>query len=121
MDYQHPRSYYFDCRCWSHEHTLRFNMDVDEVDQTLFTSIFLNDWDRWYKRVWYALKYVFGFKCAYGHWDCWSLDQHDVKKLRGMLDDFDAECSGAEARRVASILKKKLVVSVEGGNESTGK
>jgi len=118
MDYRYPKSYYFDCRCWSNEHTLRFSIDVDEVDQTLFTSIFLNDWQRWYKRVWQALKYVFGFKCSYGHWDCWSLDQHDVKKLRDMLDDFDAECVVAENARVTRILAGNQVVSVEGGNES---
>ena len=81
-------TYFFECRCGSSEHTLRFVLDKDKTDPCIHTEVYLNLWERWYKRVWVALKYVFGYRCAYGHWDCWMLDGEDAGKLRDMVDDF---------------------------------
>lgn len=79
-------SYFFECECGSSEHTLRF--DLDREVPTLYTSVFLNDWRPWYKRVWVGIKYIFGYKCKYGHWDCWSLRESDAKDLLYLVDEF---------------------------------
>ncbi len=80
---------FFECRCGSSEHTLRFTLDIeDPEDKELFTSIFLNQYRSIWKRIWIAIKYVFGYKCKFGHWDCWIMKENDAKRLRDMCDKF---------------------------------
>jgi len=82
---------FFVCECNSDEHTLRFMLDPgsskpgDYAD--LGTSVFLWEW-RWPKRLWIALKYLFGYKCRYGHWDCFTLRLEDAERLRALVDRF---------------------------------
>ena len=85
-------SWFFECGCGADEHVLKFTLDKNEGDEDgpeLFLSIFLNDWLPWYERTWRALKYIFGYKCRYGHWDCWSLERGDVRKFRAMLIEYE--------------------------------
>lgn len=82
-------TYYFECDCGSSEHTIRFTLDKE--DPTIYTSVFLNQYRSLWERVWVALKYVFGYKCRYGHWDCWSMRDSDARKLRDMCDDYLAK------------------------------
>mgnify|MGYP001767292369 CR=1 FL=1 len=79
-------THYFECSCGSDEHTLRFTLNKE--DGELYTSVFLNDWLPWYKRLWRAFRYVFGYKCKFGHWDCWIMRREDVDKLRALIDEF---------------------------------
>lgn len=79
-------SYFFECKCGSDEHTLRFTLDKE--DKEIYTSVFLNHYDNIFKRLFRAIKYVFGYKCIYGHWDCWIMRDEDVQKLFDMLNDF---------------------------------
>jgi hypothetical protein len=74
---------FFECRCGSDEHTLRFILDVD--DNCFYTTVYLNSYKTWYRRLWVALKYLFGYKCKYGHWDCWILSADDVPRIIAML------------------------------------
>ena len=54
------------CACKHPEHTITYSMYDDEED--VYMYVHLNH-DRWYKRVWNALKYIFGYRCKYGHFD----------------------------------------------------
>lgn len=81
-------SHFIECQCGSDEHVLRFTLSVDEDEQEIYTSVFLNQWESWYKRVWHAIKYVFGYKCKYGDWDCTILGETEVDQLQKMIDDF---------------------------------
>ena len=82
-------SHYFECRCGSDEHTLRFTLDIADLDyKEIYSSVFLNQWRPWWKRVWAAIRYVFGYKCKYGHWDCWTMDENDATRLRDMCEEF---------------------------------
>lgn len=74
---------YFECACHSDEHTLKFVYDPDENE--LYTSVFLNE-DRFFHRVWNGLKYIFGYKCKYGHWNCWLLRPEDVDRLLKLIN-----------------------------------
>lgn len=81
----HLSTSYFDCDCASPEHTLRFTLDREE--NALHTEIYLYQYRPVYKRVWIAIKYVFGYPCRYGHWDCWILRNRDARRLRSLLNE----------------------------------
>lgn len=78
--------HYFECICSANEHRLRFALDRDEKE--LYTSVFLNDWPPWYGRLWRAARYVFGYKCRFGHWDCWVLRKEDAGRLIALLNEL---------------------------------
>lgn len=82
-------THYFDCTCGSNEHTLKFTLEKE--DGELYTSVFLNQYRGFFKRLWIGIKYVFGYKCEYGHWDCWILDRDDAERLRDMCNEFIGE------------------------------
>lgn len=91
---EHLQTEYFECQCFSTEHVLRFIFAVDEKagDPEVYTEVFLNPWEPWYKRVWKAVKYIFGYKCRYGHWDCTNLKPKDVVRLRKLCQEFEQWC-----------------------------
>ena len=80
-------TYFFECQCGSDEHTMRFTLDVSEEDPTIYTSVFLNEWS-FMKRIWIGIKYIFGYKCIYGHWDNWLMCDEDAKRLRDMCNNY---------------------------------
>jgi hypothetical protein len=80
-------SYFFECACGSDEHTLRFTLDKE--DNLIYTSIFLNYPSSFLGRIWLALKYIFGYKCKCGHWDCWILRKEDAQRLKNMLNELE--------------------------------
>jgi hypothetical protein len=86
-------THYFECKCGSSEHTLRFVLDKDPTDPGIHTEIYLNQWRPWWKQAWIGLKYMFGYPCRYGHWDCWILSDDDAKRLRDMCDEYLSRCS----------------------------
>ena len=77
--YEPMQTHYFDCKCTSPEHTLRFVYDPQ--DNEIYTEVFLCQYRNPFQRIWTALKYVFGFKCKFGHWDCWLMQDEDCKRL----------------------------------------
>jgi len=79
-------AHYFECKCGSTEHTLRFTFD--KGNKELYTDIYLNQWRPLWKRILVGIKYIFGYKCKYGEWDCWVLNKADAKRLRDMCNDF---------------------------------
>jgi hypothetical protein len=84
------RAEYFECACFSEEHTLKFVLHEPEEDypSELYTTIYLNQYRGLFKRIWIALKYVFGYKCQYGHWDCWLMKKADAARLSELLDRY---------------------------------
>ena len=74
---------FFECMCHSDEHTLKFVYDPD--DNELYTTVFLNETRLWH-RIWNAIKYIFGYKCKYGHWNCWLLQPEDIDRLKTLLN-----------------------------------
>jgi hypothetical protein len=69
---------FFVCACSSDEHTLRFVYDPDTND--MWASVYL-DPKRWYRRLWVALRYVFGYQCRYGAFDCFLFDSKDADRM----------------------------------------
>ena len=99
-------THFFECDCGSDEHTLRFTLDKDPEDPGIHTSIFLNDWRPWWKRLYVGIRYALGYKCKYGHWDAWILRRSDAIRLRAMLNDFIGSVEAAELDRMFEKTKK---------------
>ena len=82
---------FFECECGSDEHTLRFVLSLDEGSTPripeLYTSTFLSE-RVWYQRIWPGIKYIFGYKCRYGHWDVFSLQEEDAERLINLTQRF---------------------------------
>ena len=86
--YMPPEIHYFECICKSDEHLLKFQFDKDPKDPSLYTTIHLQQWRNPLKRVWTAIKYVFGFKSKYGQWDCWEIEPGDAIRLITLCQEY---------------------------------
>jgi hypothetical protein len=75
---------YFECRCSSHEHALRFWLDDDDQDPCIYGSVFLSD-SPWHRRIWAGLKHALGFKSRYGHFEEFILRPEDRDRLIKLL------------------------------------
>ena len=75
-----------ECNCHSDEHRAFFGM-FDERD-LIYMHIFLTDYDNLFVRIWKAIKYIFGYKCKYGHWDEFLLSKKEAGELIEMLNQL---------------------------------
>lgn len=80
------RTEFFECICATEEHTIRFKLDTDDTE--LYASVFLNQYRGFFGRLWIAIKYLFGYKCKYGHWDCTELRPEDADRLIALLQEY---------------------------------
>lgn len=94
---------HFDCQCSDFNHTVRFTLDPRDGD--VYLDVRLNYWDRWYKRIWNAIKYVFKRDVAYGHYDVTLLKEEDYDRLRDLLKRSEIAKAGAHARAREQLLK----------------
>ena len=80
--------YYFECRCTDSRHLMRFHLEAAEVDwpAELWAEILLNPWKPWYKRLWGAIRYVFGRPC--GDFGSWLMHTDDADRLIEMLQEY---------------------------------
>ena len=67
--YNNPRNHHIVCACTSDEHTLRlmhFKADPEKGDDfdEVYWSVYLNPYP-WYKRLWVALRYLFGHRSKF--------------------------------------------------------
>ena len=92
---------FLECECHSYEHVMRWDLDDDSEWPDLYASIFLRNWRNIFKRIWVAIKYVLGYKCRYGHWDCFLLRPEDIGKMRALLDQYEVLAShSVKAKRL---------------------
>jgi hypothetical protein len=87
----------FLCNCMSPEHQMIFSLydwgagvqerfleDDPAENITCTLSIYLQDKSFW-RRVWTAIRYVFGYRSKYGNWDCISIDYETAgRMIKGM-------------------------------------
>ena len=86
---------YFECSCHSDEHRLVFRFDMEDDCFPCCAYVFLGD-NPWRKRIWYGLKYIFGYKCKYGHFDEFVLDPKDAGKMIEMLEKIKEKTGNEE-------------------------
>lgn len=75
---------HFDCACFSCEHTMRLVYDPDDGD--LWAEIHLAQSRPWWRRMWPALRHVFGYRSKYGNWDCLLFRPEEAGRLTAVLE-----------------------------------
>lgn len=84
-----PEYHYVECDCTTPEHVLRFIVDPSEPFP-VYASVFLAEqgWGirGFFRRCWLALKYVFGSKCRYGHFQEILIGRQQAEQLRELCD-----------------------------------
>lgn len=78
---------YFDCQCTAAEHTIRIDVfepmenDPFQREKEIYIQFQLNRNNGFWKRIWVALRYAFGYTCKYGHWDEFLVRPEDYQRL----------------------------------------
>lgn len=94
---------YFECACHSPEHTLNFFLDEDPEFPAIYGSVFLSEVP-FHRRVWAAVKYIFGYKCRYGHFDEFILKHEDCDRFISLFRKFKKAGDAALKKRSGRIL-----------------
>lgn len=79
----------FICECGSLEHSYAFWYDEETKDIHFMPHLI--SYRNFFKRIWVAIKYIFGYQCRYGHFDSMIINPEDIKKLRGYFDRSEVE------------------------------
>lgn len=74
----------FICKCHSLEHQVSFW--YDEEDNFLYCEPHLTTNRNFFQRLFYGLKYAFGFKSRYGAWDEFLFKNKDLLTLKEYID-----------------------------------
>lgn len=75
------------CECNSSEHTLRYM--YDQENKELYTEVYLNNHNSIFKRIYIAVKYIFGYTSKYGHFDCTIMSKKEASKLFHFLRKYN--------------------------------
>ncbi len=76
----------FICDCNSIEHQIIFSYFEDADLTDVYMTVHLIPEDKIWKRVWYAIKYIFGYRCMYGHFDEFIFKKEDANKLQSIVN-----------------------------------
>lgn len=75
------------CVCQSPDHILQFVASEDPESETVvWVNVQLHQHRSFRQRAWVALRYLFGYECRYGHWDCTDLTRPEAHKLQAFLN-----------------------------------
>ena len=91
---------YFDCCCSTPEHTIRFIRDPEEG--TVWMEVHLYKWRSFFKRAWVAIKYAFGYRCRFGHWDTVEIHPADAQRMIAMMERVISDIDGKPSLRVVA-------------------
>ena len=99
------KRFMLECHCGTIEHAWFF---AEGLDDDLYVTSFLEE-DVWYNRIKNAIKYIFGFKCSYGHFSETILDVDSSRELVEFLQDYIESTTVARRNRIslAELLKKE--------------
>jgi hypothetical protein len=78
-------SYFVDCACTSDDHVVRFRFDSDSKETYISTQLGKFGF---FKRVWFAIEYIFGKQCAYGHWQETLLQEEEFVDLYNTMTAY---------------------------------
>lgn len=77
-----------DCGDVSHQFIVSWYPDDEDWNDLLYVQVHLNQSCNFWKRLWYGIKYVLGYKCRFGAFDEILLDKNSAARLRNSLDEF---------------------------------
>lgn len=77
----------FICECGDPSHQFIISADKETTEgPCVFISVHLNREHNIFKRIWYAIKYVFGAKSIYGDFDEIIINPNDADRLQMVVD-----------------------------------
>lgn len=91
MEEYKQKSEIFVCDCGSREHQIVFEYDID--DNIVWCHIHLTNY-RFWNRLKNGIRYIFGYKCRYGHFDefIWKVEHADkLEELARLLKKNNIE------------------------------
>ena len=71
------------CDCESNEHQIIIRHDLE--DNEVYLSIHLVAYG-FFRRLLMAFKFLFGYRCVYGHWNSFVFKKEQAGKLREVAD-----------------------------------
>ena len=81
---QTSMKHYFECDCNHEEH--RFcvtseDLNYDDLPPQLYFHVQMSQYRGILRRTWQAIRYIFGYKSTYGHWDTVNISEDDLDRL----------------------------------------
>lgn len=105
------------CQCESLDHQVSFW--YDEEDGLLYCEPHLTTHRNFIQRLWFGLKYAFGYKSRYGAWDSTMFKDEDLNKLITHLNINKGDISGGHEKLIS---EQQLKLSeCESTNKNTKK
>ena len=74
------------CDCGCDEHQMIIHKDDSDNYKEVIISMHLTTYRNIFKRIWVAIKYIFGYKSKYGHWDSLIITDRNYKPLKDAID-----------------------------------
>ena len=78
---------YIGCDCHSVEHITRFSY-YEKDPHEIYLETHLTNYNNFWKRVWVAIKYIFGYRSKYGDFDCMILSPTSVNYMISEFNKF---------------------------------
>jgi len=75
------------CDCNSIEHQAKFYYWKEDNYDVLGILIHLMTHRSIFKRIWYAIKYIFGYKSRFGAWDEFLMSENNRDDLKKFLNE----------------------------------
>tara|TARA_Y100000294_G_scaffold157561_1_gene159240 strand:+ start:130 stop:432 length:303 start_codon:yes stop_codon:yes gene_type:complete len=78
------------CECSDHSHTVRLTHfePQDDWDSEIYISSHLSTEPNIFKRIWYGIRYVFGYRSRHGEFGETVMKVEQAKELRDYLTEF---------------------------------
>ena len=75
--------HYFECDCGTDEHIFCVTSEdlEDDFPPQLYFHIQMSQYRNVFKRIFEGIKYIFGYKSKYGHWDTINISEDDLNRL----------------------------------------
>ena len=89
------------CECHSTQHQYIFLYDEDKdkdgniTDRTVYIHTHLNK-QPFFKRIWIAIRYIFGYQCRYGAFDEFIIKPSDVDKFKNIVKFLEIDKDDSE-------------------------
>jgi len=84
------------CECGSPEHQIIIQKDEEFKDRMIYLQIHLRTYNNFFKRIWIATKYIFGYKCRYGNWDEFILTTNNYQPMKNAIEFLENDINKNE-------------------------
>jgi hypothetical protein len=76
------------CDCQDPEHQFVLTYYEDDEEKEMYMQVHLVNYDNFFRRLWTAVRYLFGYRSRYGEFDEVVLNLDSVRTLVDFLLDF---------------------------------